>query len=92
LIVVPEPALAPVIPPVMVPIVQLKLLPTLAVRAMLGDKPLHTVAVLDVVTTGEGLTVTVIVKGAPGHEPVVAVGVIMYCTVPAAELLGLVSV
>jgi hypothetical protein len=44
---------------------------------MLGPVPLHVVAVLAVVTTGAGFTVTVMVKGTPGHEPVVAVGVII---------------
>jgi hypothetical protein len=36
--------------------------------------------------------VTVIVKGVPVHDPVVEVGVIIYCTVPLAELLGFVRV
>lgn len=31
------------------------------------------------------------VKGFPTHEPVTEVGVTIYCTVPADELLGLVS-
>ena len=45
-------------------------------------------------TCGVGLTVTTIENGTPndGHEPVIDVGVIIYSTVPAAELLGLVSV
>jgi hypothetical protein len=38
-----------------------------------------------------GLTVTVIVKAAPVHVPVV-VGVTIYSTVPAVALLGFVSV
>ena len=63
------------IPPVIVPIVQVKLLATLDVNAISGPVPLQIVNVLSVVTTGPGFTVTVIVKGIPGHEPVVEVGV-----------------
>src|SRR5258707_14125988 len=88
----PDEALAPVIPPVIVPIVQLKLLATLAVKLMLGPVPLQIVFALAVVTIGVGFTVTVIVYGAPGHDPVVEVGVTIYSTVPAVILLGLVSV
>ena len=58
---VPEPSLAPVMPPVMVPIVQVKLLGTLAVRLTFGPVPLQVAAVLGVVTTGVGFTVTVMV-------------------------------
>jgi hypothetical protein len=60
-IVLPLPPLAPVIPPVIVPMVQLKLLAALAVKPMLVALPLQMDAVLAVVTTGVGLTVTVIV-------------------------------
>lgn len=56
----PEAAEAPVIPPVIVPIVQANELGTEAVRLMLGLAPLQTVAVLEFVTSGVGLTVTVI--------------------------------
>ena len=56
----PEPALAPVMPPVIVPIVQLNVLATLAVKLILGPVPLQVVAVVAVVTAGLGLTVTVI--------------------------------
>jgi hypothetical protein len=59
--VVPEPPVAPVIPPVIVPTVQVKLLSTLAVSAILGEVPLQVAAVFGVVTTGAGLTVTVMV-------------------------------
>jgi hypothetical protein len=59
--VVPEPPVAPVIPPVIVPTVQVKLLGTLAVRAIFGEVPLQVPAVLGEVTTGVGLTVTVMV-------------------------------
>lgn len=90
--VLPEPALAPVILPVIVPIVHVNVLGTEAASEMFGLVPLQVEAVLAVVTTGVGKTVTVIVYGTPGHEPVTAVGVTRYCTVPEAVLLGLVSV
>jgi hypothetical protein len=61
LIVLPEPALAPVILPVIVPIVQVKLLATLAVNAIFGPTPLQVLFVGAVVTTGVGVTATVIV-------------------------------
>ncbi len=73
--VAPELALAPVMPPVIAPIVHVKLLGAEAVNTIFGPVPLHIVAVLGVVTTGAGLTVTVIVKGVPTHEPVAEVGV-----------------
>jgi len=90
--IVPVPALAPETPEV-APTVQLKLLPaTDEVNAILGELPVQTAVVLAVVTTGVGFTVTVMVYGAPVHEPPVAVGVTRYCTVPAVELPGLVNV
>jgi hypothetical protein len=61
LMVLPDPALAPVIAPVMVPIVQANVLGVLAASEMLGLVPLQVEAVLAVVTAGVGLTVTVIV-------------------------------
>jgi len=76
----------------MVPMVQLNVLGTDAPKAILGDVALHVVAVLSVVTTGVGFTVTVIVYAGPGHELPVAVGVTIYCTVPAVVLPGLVNV
>jgi hypothetical protein len=79
-------------PPVIVPIVHVNVLGALAVKLILGPVPLQVVAVLAVVTTGFGFTVTVMVKGVPGHEFTVEVGVTTYCTVPAVVLLGLVSV
>jgi len=60
LIVLPELALDPVMPPVIVPIVHAKLLGALAVNVIFGLVPLHVAAVLAVVTAGVGLTVTVI--------------------------------
>ena len=88
----PEPALAPVMPPVMMPIVQVKLLGVLEVNVIFGPVPLHVLAVGAFVTAGFGFTVTVMVNGAPGQTPIVAVGVTIYSTVPAVELLGLVSI
>ena len=79
-------------PPVIVPIVHVNVLGALAVKLILGPVPLQIVAMLDVVTTGFGFTVTVMVKGVPAQEPDVEVGVTIYCTVPALVLLGLVSV
>ena len=55
----PEPALAPVIPPVIVPIVHVKLLGTLAVKEIFGPVPLQLFAVDELVTVGAALTVTV---------------------------------
>ena len=61
MIVEPEPALAPVIQPVIVPIVQLNVLGALVVKLMFGPvPPLQVLAVLAVVTVGIGFTVTVI--------------------------------
>ena len=60
-IVDPLPALAPVMLPVIVPTVHVNVLAALAVNAMLVAVPLQIVAVLAVVTTGRGFTVTVIV-------------------------------
>jgi hypothetical protein len=87
----PEPALAPVIPPVTVPTVHVKLLGVLEVKAIFGLDPLQAVTAEVLVTEGTRLTVTVITKGAPIHVPPETVGVTIYCTVPAATLLGLVN-
>ena len=57
----PDPELAPVMPPVMVPIVQLKVLGAVAVRLILGLLLLQIAVVEGVVTAGVGLTVTVMV-------------------------------
>jgi hypothetical protein len=61
LMVLPVPALAPVIPPVTVPIVQANVLGALAVSAILGLVALQIAAVAAFVTAGVGLTVTVMV-------------------------------
>jgi len=71
----PEPALTPVMPPVIVPILQVNVLGIDEVRFIFGLVPLQMEAVAGVVTTGAGLTVTVIVVGEPVQEPVVAMGV-----------------
>jgi len=57
----PELGLAPVIPPVVAPMVHVNELGTLAVKVIFGPVPLHALAVGGFVTTGFGLTVTVIV-------------------------------
>jgi hypothetical protein len=90
-IVPPEPAPAPVILAAIVPIVHVKLLAALDVKVIAGPEPLQVTAVAPFVTAGVGFTVTVIVKADPVHDPTVEVGVTIYSTVPATELLGLVS-
>jgi hypothetical protein len=56
----PELAVAPVIPPVIAPIVHAKLLGVEAVKTMFGPVTLQVLAVGELVTIGVGLTVTVI--------------------------------
>lgn len=73
--VAPLPEEAPVIPPVTAPIVHENVLGVVAVKAILGLVVLQMEAVEGDVTTGTGLTVTVMVNGVPAQEPVVAVGV-----------------
>ena len=92
MIVDPDPALAPVIPPTIVPIVQLNVLAALAVNEIFGFVLLQIVEVLALVTTGVGFTVTVMVYGDPPQVPVTEVGVMMYSTLPATLLLGLAKV
>lgn len=85
----PFEAVAPETLPVTVPIVQLNVVPaTELLSAMLVAVPLHSVSRLVVVTSGVGLTVTIILLVIPGHE--LAVGVTIYVTVPAV-VPGLVS-
>jgi hypothetical protein len=91
LIVVPLPAVAPVMPPLMVPIVHANVAGALDVSAILGLVLLQIAVVAAFVTAGFGFTVTVIVYGVPTHPPVVEVGVTIYWTVPATALLGLVN-
>ena len=61
MIVPPEPLLAPVILPLIVPIVHAKLQGALEVSDIFGPVPLQVLAVAALVTAGFGLTVTVIV-------------------------------
>jgi hypothetical protein len=61
LIVLPLPAVAPVMPPLMVPIVQANVAGALEVNAMFGLVALHIDNVAALVTAGFGLTVTVMV-------------------------------
>jgi hypothetical protein len=92
LIVPPEPALAPVMPPVIVPIVQANVLGALDVSVMFGPVALQIDAVAAFVTDGVGFTVTVMVYGAPTQLPVTEVGVTIYWTDPAVLLLGFVKI
>jgi hypothetical protein len=57
----PDPADAPVMPPVIVPMVHANVLGALEVRVIFGPAPLQVEAVAPFVTVGLGLTVTVIV-------------------------------
>ena len=84
--------LAPVIPPIIVPIVHVKLLGVLEVNVIFVLVPLHIDNAALFVTTGVGLTVTVMVNGNPTHKPVVEVGMTIYSTDPAVDLLGLVNI
>jgi hypothetical protein len=79
-------------PPVMVPTVHANVLGALAVSEMLGLVPLHVDSVAAFVTTGRGLTVTVIVEEGPTQLPVTEVGVTIYCIDPAVLVLGFVRV
>jgi hypothetical protein len=89
---VPDPADAPVMPPLIDPIVHEKFAGVVDVSAMFGLVALQMVAVAAFVTTGLGFTVTVMVNGAGGVQlPVTDVGVTMYCTEPAVALEGLVN-
>jgi hypothetical protein len=88
----PALATAPLIPPVIVPIVQIKVLGVVAVSVIFGPVPLHVLAVGAFVIAGVGKTVTVavIVNGAP-TQPAVEVGVTIYSTEPELTVLGLFS-
>ena len=92
MIVAPEAAEAPVIPPVLVPSVHANVLGTLADSATLGLVPLHVLAVVAVVTDGIGLTVTTCVAVLGPLQPA-ALAVIVevplhpatYVTAPASS-------
>jgi hypothetical protein len=66
----PDPALAPVMPPVMVPIVHVKVLGMFAVNVIFGPVPLQVLAVGELVTEGMGFTVSVNVLFGPGQPSV----------------------
>lgn len=89
---VPFPALAPVIPPVIVPIVQAKVLEAEAVNGISVLVPLQIVFVFAVITSGTELTVTTIVTGEPAQPPPAEVGVMIYGTVPEEALPGYTNV
>ena len=59
----PDPAVAPVIPPVMVPVVQLKFTEAVAVSEMFVVLPLQMLDVDGVVIAGFASTFNVMVKG-----------------------------
>lgn len=84
----PEPALAPVIPPEIAPIVQVKVLAAEAVNAISVLVPLQIVFAFAVITSGTEVTVTLVVTGEPTHPPVAEVGVMMYGTVPEEAFPG----
>ena len=92
LIVTSEPAIGSVIFPTIVPTVHTKLLGVLAVRDILVLVPLQILNAKEFVIAGLGLTITEIINGAPVHEVATETGVIIYCTVPVAEMLELVRV
>ena len=70
--------LPPVIDPTFVPSVQVKLLPALEVSGIDVANPLQLADVDELVTTGVGCTVLVIVKAEPMQLPDVEVGVTRY--------------
>lgn len=93
LMVPPLAALAPVTPPVMLPIDQLNEEAVLEVSVILAPVPLQISVTDGFVTTGVGFTVTVIVYALAEEQfPVVEVGVTRYSTDPAVVLDGLESV
>jgi len=64
----------------------------LAVRVIFGLRSLQVLAEVALVTTGVGLTVTVIASGLLGQLPTVEVATTLYTTVPGEVELGLYSV
>jgi hypothetical protein len=76
-IVDPLPAVAPVIPPLTVPIVHANVDAALAVKGMFVAVALQIEYAAGFVTAGFGLTVIVIVYGVP-TQPAVDVGVTIY--------------
>jgi hypothetical protein len=87
-IVDPLPELAPLMLPLTLPNVQLKVLGAVAFNGMLVAVLLQIATVAGTpVICGVGLTVTVILKESPIHPPAIEVGTTMYSTVPAVLLL-----
>jgi hypothetical protein len=68
--VLPDPPEVPVIPPVMVPIAQTKLLGIVEVNAIFVENPLQMLIAEVLVITGFGLIVRVTVKTFPRHPNV----------------------
>jgi hypothetical protein len=93
--IVEVPAETPVtMPPastVATPVVPLLQVPPAVISLRLVVEPAHT-SVVPVNAAGNGSTVTAIVKGDPAHEVVVAVGMMIYSTVPVEVWLGLVRI
>ena len=86
-------ALAPVIPPVLVPNVHANVLAALEVKAILVAVALQILdAFTALVTTGVGLTVTVKLVALPIQLPTVEVGITLYTILPAVVFNGLVKV
>ena len=89
MIAVPASSLAPVMLPVVVPIIQLNVLSMFDVKGILNPMSLQVLKVGEFVIKGAGFTVTVMVNSGP-VQPADEVGVTMYCTDPSV-VLGLVS-
>ena len=91
--VAPLPALAPVIPPVLVPRVHANVLAALEVKPILLAVALQILdAFTALVTAGVGLTVTVKLVALPTQLPTVEVGITLYTILPAVVFNGLVKV
>ena len=89
------PAETPVtIPPasiVATPVVPLLHVPPAVRSTNVAVEPAQ-IPVEPVITSGTGLTVTVIVNDGPAQEPAVDVGITRYSTVPATVLLEFVNI
>lgn len=64
----PEPAIAPVIPPVIFPIVQLNVLGISEVSVILGPVPLQVLAVAEFVTRGMGIAIELLMLLGKAEE------------------------
>ena len=85
MIVLPDPALAPVMPPVIVPTVHVYVLGITEVRLMFEPVPLQTTAVkaLEIIGACETVIVLVAVNGAQGPLPSGSLEVKVNVTTPA---------